>query len=76
MNKMISEEKKLGLSEAYHIGPAYFKKMDINNYDEKINEIFENNIASILREYTRGRKAEEVNNWIEKCKKALLGLGD
>lgn len=72
MNKIISENNKFGLSEAYHIGPAYFKNLDINN-DNSLRDIFDTNIVSILREYTRGRKSEEVNNWIRVCREALVG---
>lgn len=73
MNKIISGESKFGLSEAYHIGPAYFKKINLENYKEDLKNIFENNIKSILREYTRGRDPKKVNDWVEECRKKLLG---
>lgn len=72
MNNIISNNNKFGLSEAYHIGPAYFKKLNIND-DGSLKDIFETNVVSILKEYTRGRKNEEVINWINQCGKALLG---
>lgn len=73
MNEVISTGNKFGLSEAYHIGPAYFKKLDLNNFDASLKNIFDTNITSILREYTRGRKSDEVTPWIDKCRSALLG---
>lgn len=73
MNKEnISKNNKFGLSDAYHIGPAYFKKLDINDATS-LKNVFDTNITSILREYTRGRKSEDVNIWIGKCREALLG---
>ena len=61
--------KRLGLSEAYHIGPAYFKEYDES--DHKLENIFNNNIESILREYTRGRKSDDINALIKKCREEL-----
>ncbi len=77
MNEIISSsEYRFGLSGAYHIGPAYFKKLDVtsdDNLKNSLQSIFETNIVSILKEYTRGRKSEDVDDWIEKSRKALLG---
>lgn len=72
MNNTISSNNKFGLSDAYHIGPAYFKKLDISD-SNSLKDIFETNIVSILKEYTRGRKSEEVDTWIKMCRNALLG---
>ena len=72
MNNKISSDNKFGLSDAYHIGPAYFKKLDFDDFGS-LTKIFETNIRSILKEYTRGRKSEDVENWIDQCRKALLG---
>lgn len=72
MNKKISSDNKFGLSDAYHIGPAYFKKLDIDD-SGSLEKIFDTNIRSILREYTRGRKSEDIENWIKQCRKELLG---
>lgn len=69
MNDKISG--KFGLSEAYHIGPAYFKQLNMKKVNESLKDIFESNIVSILKEYTRGRKTDEVNEWIKDCKNAL-----
>ncbi len=77
MNNIISaDDNRFGLSEAYHIGPAYFKNLDISsdeNLKSKLESKFDTNITSILREYTRGRKSGAVDEWIGKCRKALLG---
>ena len=74
MNNIISTEgQQFGLSEAYHIGHAYFKGVDFKNYETSLTEIFDNNISSILREYTRGRNQNDVFAFLENCKSALLG---
>lgn len=47
MNKVISENNKFGLSEAYHIGPAYFKGLKTDSeqaYQESLEHIFDHNI--------------------------------
>lgn len=76
MNNIISSgEYKFGLSEAYHIGPAYFKKLKTSSDEElkaSLQSIFDTNITSILKEYTRGRKSEDINAWINRCREALL----
>ncbi len=73
MNEVISTEgAKFGLNESYHIGHAYFKKYTKD--DDTLSEnIFNNNIRSILKEYTRGRNRKDVEEFIEKCRNALLG---
>lgn len=78
MNNVISSN--FGLTDAYHIGPAYFKinlsKAEKNNADEfvedSIKKIFDNNITSILREYTRGRNNQDVEDFIKECRKELF----
>ena len=75
MNQTISNAG-YGLTEAFHIGPAYFKelvKVPKDSMDDKLREIYENRIAPILREYTRGRKIDVETNLIEPSRKALLG---
>lgn len=69
MNDVISGEegKKFRLSEAYHIGPALFKGLDVNNLSSSLEEVFNNNIASTLREYTRGKDDKSVKEFIESC---------
>lgn len=84
MNSKISGDpgKNLGLTEDYHIGPAYFIdyfKQEKNPDEEqnqnegkidtnKLEEIFENRIEPLLRDYTRGR---DSHNLIDKCRRAL-----
>lgn len=45
-------EKVPGLSSAYHIGPAYFLKLD--NYEGDFDLLWEYHIEGVLREYLRG----------------------
>ena len=73
MNEVMTstEFEKFGLSEAYHIGPAYFKSYD--GTDESMETIFTQKIEPILREYTRGRKTTDVNVLVNKCHDTLLG---
>lgn len=61
-----------GLSAAYHIGGAYFKKMELydykNNLPEAYRQLWENHLRGVLFEYLRGsfnaadnlKKLEEV----------------
>lgn len=78
MNKIITEFG-YGLSEAYHIGPAYFK--DLVNVSDKepeseLSDIFENRIEPILREYMRGRVSGVQDKLIKSCRDKLLGKKD
>jgi hypothetical protein len=41
-----------GLSSAYHIGPAYFLKLE--NYDGNFEKLWEFHIKGVLQEYLRG----------------------
>ena len=70
MNEVISGDtgKKLGLSEAYHIGPAYFK-----NYSDNVDNgvYFDQNLESILREYVRGRRTNDIDDFIKNCRQAF-----
>ena len=45
-------EKISGLSSAYHIGPAYFLKLD--NYEGNFEDLWKYHIEGVLREYLRG----------------------
>ena len=78
MNKIITEFG-YGLSEAYHIGPAYFKD-SVNVADKEaeseLSDIFENRIEPILREYMRGRKSGAQDKLIKSCRDKLLGKKD
>lgn len=61
-----------GLSAAYHIGGAYFKKLELydykNNLSEAYRQLWENHLRGVLFEYLRGsfnaadnlKKLEEV----------------
>ena len=60
-----------GLSEAYYIGPAYFKNYDGNK--ESLKTIFNEKIEPIIREYTRGRDVNKVKDLVTKCRNNLLG---
>lgn len=74
MNKKISEAN-IGLGEAYHIGPAYFKevvKADDSTVEKILKDAFDNRIEPILREYSRGRKSDIVENLIKGCRGELL----
>lgn len=77
MNEIISGEgKKLGLNESYHIGPAYFKNLFDGNGKDNRDTIFNEKIEPILREYTRGRDSDTIQNFVTKCRKKLLGIKD
>lgn len=66
MNALNAEiEKTEGLSSAYHIGPAYFLKL--KNYNGDFNQLWENHLDGLLREYLRGMQDVEKN--IDKLKK-------
>ena len=75
MNKKITKSD-YGFSEAYHIGPAYFKDL-VKVSDEEVEvilrDIFINRIEPILREYMRGRTAEVQDELIKTCRVELLG---
>ena len=75
MNQKITESG-YGFSEAYHIGPAYFKdlvKVSDKEVEVELRDIFKNRIEPILREYMRGRKAEAQDELIKVCRVELLG---
>lgn len=48
-----------GLSAAYHIGPAYFLKL--KNYNGNFQQLWENHLEGLLREYLRGMQNLEEN---------------
>lgn len=53
MNLLNAEiEKVEGLSRAYHIGPAYFLRL--NNYDGDFDQLWECHLEGLLYEYMRG----------------------
>lgn len=72
MNEVISKDNNIfRLTDAYHIGHAYFKNYD--GSEDSLKKIFNTNITSILKEYTRGRNITEVENLLIKpCRDALI----
>ncbi|MDD6582334.1 MAG: AAA family ATPase [Bacteroidales bacterium] len=53
MNRLNMEIEIIeGLSTAYHIGPAYFLKL--KNYNGDFQQLWENHLEGLLREYLRG----------------------
>lgn len=64
LNKEI--ESISGLSSAYHIGPAYFLKLD--NYQGNFGELWKYHIEGVLREYLRGMpKAADHLKKLKEC---------
>ena len=66
LNEAIS--KISGLNSAYHIGGAYFLKL--KNYDNDFNELWDNHLDGLLREYLRGRRQEEIEDQMKTLKQA------
>ena len=69
LNKEI--ERISGLSSAYHIGPAYFLKLD--NYQGDFEELWKYHIEGVLREYLRGmsKAAEHLKTLKEEYDKSI-----
>ncbi len=61
-------EKLPGLSSAYHIGPAYFKKLNDNGCD--FFKLWDNHLYGVIFEYLRGKKDAETT--INKIQDAYL----
>ncbi len=72
--KAINEkiEKIAGLSSAYHIGPAYFKKL--NDYNSDFFKLWDNHLYGVIFEYLRGKKNVEktINEIQDEYFKALV----
>ena len=67
MTNLNSEIENIeGLSPAYHIGPAYFLKLE--NYNGDFDQLWESHLEGLLREYLRGMQG--VEELIEKLKEA------
>ena len=66
---------QFGLTEAYHIGPAYFKDYDPGQTAEEEQSsrqsIWDERIEPILREYVRGRDWEKGKGFLKKCADAF-----
>ncbi|RKQ16925.1 McrB family protein [Ureibacillus endophyticus] len=73
LNSLISGEegRKMGLTEAHHIGPAYLKSKASDIIDAK-GEIWEYRIEPILKEYCRGY--HNTQQFLAACESAFLGL--
>ena len=64
-------EKVAGLSPAYHIGAAYFKKVSLYEGDkDRWGLLWDNHIKGLLYEYLRGLPKRELNNQLNSLKKA------
>ena len=68
LNAAISETE--GLNSAYHIGPAYFLKLEnyINDKNSMWGNLWNNHIKGVLYEYLRGY--ENQKNILDKLEKA------
>lgn len=55
LNKAISQVEDL--NENYHIGPAYFLKLEDCDYD--FNKLWSDNLKSLLKEYIQGMAGED-----------------
>lgn len=72
LNNKIISEKKYGLSSAYQIGGAYFKKFE--NYYKKTKDPFaalwDNHLKGLLYEYFRGLPKNEIDEYIKELNNA------
>ncbi len=79
LNEFISdsEENGMGLSDAYNIGPAYFKSYgeSAGIYKTRLANVYRNEIEATLREYVRGRDQNSINVFLEECRNKF-GLGN
>ena len=58
MSRLNEEIERIeGLSTAYHIGPAYFLKL--KNYDGSFQDLWDNHLEGLLKEYMRGMQGVE-----------------
>ena len=77
MNNLNDEivKDQYGLSSAYQIGAAYFKKFEnyyTNKKDEKysFDALWDNHLKGLLNEYFRGLPKSEINKYLDELKKA------
>lgn len=87
LNSVISDKNKggrFGLSEAFHIGPAYFKTFGdpIENSSDPdsdktvgYQQIWKWKLEPILKEYVRGRDSQDVKEFMRECAKAFETMG-
>lgn len=76
LNKAIydeNDENEMGLSKAYHIGPAYLKSLKgvRGKLFSKLQDIYKDEIESIIYEYVRGRDPYQIKLFLEKCRTAF-----
>jgi 5-methylcytosine-specific restriction endonuclease McrBC GTP-binding regulatory subunit McrB len=77
-NKLIAINNVIGeiseLSSAYHIGGAYFLKLEnYKNEQNPFDKLWDYHLEPLLREYLRGKTKEEIAVEIEKLKSAYNG---
>ena len=69
----------MGLSDAYHIGPAYFKGLENSGsrlrFETRITQIYNDEIETILKEYVRGRDQSAINEFLDAARKAFESNG-
>ena len=72
LNNAISDIE--GLNTSYHIGPAYFLKIELYNYQKNLKNAWEslwdNHLKGLLYEYLRGYEAEEIIQHLENLENA------
>ena len=59
------KDKRIGLTSAYDIGPAYYAKLE--KYDGNFEELWECHIKGLLYEYLRGSR--DIDEKLEKILK-------
>lgn len=70
MNNIIADDSSLGIG--FQIGPAYF----IHYTPDKEQQIWDDRIEPLLREYYRGRPQKDTEKFLEKCRDKLLKSAD
>jgi 5-methylcytosine-specific restriction endonuclease McrBC GTP-binding regulatory subunit McrB len=69
LNQYITSEKGFNLGSSYELGHSYFMKISKINHTQ-INKLWDNHIASLLKEYLRSEFTEnEIYEEIDKAKK-------
>jgi len=72
LNKAIEDIE--GLSPAYHIGAAYFKKINLyENERDCWNSLWNNHIKGLLYEYLRGLPPKDIEKKLKELKKVYDG---
>ncbi len=70
MNNIIADDSSLGIG--FQIGPAYF----IHYTPDQEQQIWDDRIEPLLREYYRGRPQKDTEKFLEKCRDKLLKSAD